>query len=524
MVGLKLSPILALAVVFLQIERGSGKPALVLLFTFFDMLLVAALAAALLSVRRRWLASLFGAAALVLLVYFASWLKMQYTAMAAQAGDLMVLASAWELAAPFARPVIAIAVPLVVVFAALWRFEKPLYRGRRTRGAFALLACLLFVGCAWIDNWLPRDDPALIAGGAGPKIALFYRSVYQWPSLQPAYFPILGEHCCMHADEAQGIEFRGKVKPNLVVVLQESTFPPSHLRGFDAVSNFLFDGAAPLMVHVRGSGTWVEEYAVLHGVPPTVYGDQYIQINRLGPAMRLPGRIAPLLTRQGYDTTTIYPLSEHMLSGRALHQSLGMQRFIGCPEIERCRDGADWNETPDSVLFDQTLEVLRSHDEPQFVFVPTMRQHSPHVSQFPLRRYKREVMQEYGRRLALSDTEAKAFVRALRELPRPTIVLMFGDHVPSDVVAAFDERDFKVDSLQTFFNIYDANGVPRAAELMARFPSVAAVDSAFLDALLLDFAGFTGDYIETKLQFMQLCKGRFCGQSARGAGNVASNR
>lgn len=50
------------------------------------------------------------------------------------------------------------------------------------------------------------------------------------------------------------------------------------------------------------------------------------------------------------------------------------------------------------------------------------------------------------------------------------------------------------------------------------------VDSAFLDALLLDFAGFTGDYIETKLQFMQLCKGRFCGQSARGAANVASNR
>jgi hypothetical protein len=519
-----LTVVLALAVAFVQIERGSGKPLMVLLFATFDLILVAALAAILLSITRRCLASVFGASAVVFLLYFASWLKMQYTAMAAQAGDLFLLASAWELAAPFARPVVGTAVAVAAVFLALWWWERPLLRGLRMRGAAALLGCLLFVACAWVDNWLPRNDPSLISAGAGPKIALFYRSVYQWPELQPASFPALGEYCCMRMHEPAGIEFRGKVKPNLVVVLQESTFPPSHLRGYEPVHNFLFEGAAPLKVHVRGSGTWVEEYAVLHGVPPTVYGEQYIQINRLGPAMKLPGRIAPLLTGHGYRTTTVYPVSGPMLSGETLHHSLGMQRFLGCHEIERCHRGADWNETPDSVMFDKALELLRDGDEPQFLFIPTMRQHSPHFSQFPLKEHKREVMREYGRRLALSGQEAQAFVASLRQLSRPTIVLMFGDHVPSDVMAAFDESDFAVDSFQTFFNVYDIAGAPRAAQLMARFPEVKAVDSAFLDVLLLEFAGFTGDYIDTKLQFMRMCHGRFCGQTEGSAEKVAAKR
>src|SRR5690606_4374372 len=157
----------------------------------------------------------------------------------------------------------------------------------------------------------------------------------------------------------------------------------------------------------------------------------------------------------------------------------------------------------DSVFFDEVLETLRGKDKPQFIFTGTMRQHSPHHERFPLTQHKTEVMREYGRRLALSSQEAESFVSALRQLPRTTIVLMFGDHIPSDVVAAFDKEDFAVDPFQTFFNLYGTDGTPQAAGLMARHSGITAVDSAFLDVLLLDYAGFTGDYISTKLRFMQ---------------------
>lgn len=502
-----------IALVFLLIERGTGNRPLVLLFTLFDLLLVGALASAAMSVTMRWRSSLFAGTGLVLAVYFISRLRMQYTAMAAQASDLTLLLSAWDLVKPFAWPAIAIFVVLAASFVALLIVERPLARTGRFRGELVLLSAMLFVNCAMIDDYLPAEDADLITAGPGAKIALFYRSVYLRPSLKPATFPAMGKHCCMDAAEPPTAGFEGTVQPNLVIVLQESTFPPSNLRGQPAASNFLFDGAAPLKVHVRGSGTWVEEFTVLHGVPPTVYGDDYVHINRLGPAMRLPGRIAALLATQGYETTTVYPAAGEMLLAQTMHRSLGMQRFIDCQEIPRCRENIDWNKTADSVFYDEVLELLRGRDGPQFIFTGTMRQHSPHFERFPLRQYKQEVMREYDRRLALSSIDAEAFISALRRLPRPTVVLMFGDHIPSDVVAAFDEQDFAADPFRTFFNIYDTGGTPRAAELMTRFPGIEAVDSAFLDVLLLDFAGFTGDYIDTKLRFMQACGGQFCGAS-----------
>ena len=502
---------LVLTAVFLQIERGTGNRMLILLFVLFDLLLVLALASSLLSLTRRWRFAMLAAPALVLLVYLASWLRMRYTAMAAQAHDLADLVSGWNLVAPFAMPGIVSALAGFAILGVLAKFEKPLQPRLRTRCLMAGLAGALFVICAQIDDHLPEDDSGLASAGPGPKIALFFRSIYRPPALEPAAFDGVFASCCIGGTDEPPTTYRGTVKPNLVVVLQESTFSPVILRGHKEAKGFLFNGAAPLRVHVQGGGTWVEEFSILHGIPATAYGRDYLQIQRLGPARGLQGRLAPFLSRQGYTTTTVYPTANRMLSAERLHHSLGIENFRGCGEIKGCVDGPNWNETKDSVLFDEVLKVLADEQQPHFVFTATMRQHSPHVSQFPLKRYQAEIMQEYGRRLAMSHTEANQFVSALRQLKRPTIVLMFGDHIPSDVVGGFDSRDFVGNPYQTFFNLYDAAGIPRAAELMKRYPGVAAPDSAFLDVLLLEFAGFGGDYIDTKLDLMRRCGGSFCG-------------
>ena len=203
-----------------------------------------------------------------------------------------------------------------------------------------------------------------------------------------------------------------------------------------------------------------------------------------------------------------------MLAAETYHKSLGIRNFISCTEIQPCLDAApDWRETPDDLFFDRVLEVLQHSDRPQFVFTGTIRQHSPHVMKFPQKAYKEEVMREYRRRLELSSKDARAFIEATSRLPRPTIVLMFGDHVPADIVAAFEEKDFVADSYNTFFNIYDSDGKPQATELMSRFGGIEAVNSAFLDVLILQYAGFRSSYIDAKLQYMSNCAGRFCDAS-----------
>ncbi len=492
-----------------QLERGVGSLATSLTFIAFDLLLIAALTAALMVLTARPFTSMFGAGSLVGLVWFASHLKQKYTQLAAQADDIALLMTTWNVAKGYAWPaLIAIGVCLVAIGVVLV-LERPRVSGAHRRAMLAGLAALLLTGCMQLAERLPLDDAEFISGQRGPKVALFFRSIYEPARFNDIQVPELGGYCCFRDQAEPRLDFEGRVKPNIVIVLQESTFPPSNLKGVPEHRGFLMDRSAPLSVHVAGSGTWVEEYSVLHGVPPSAYGRDYVQIVRLGLTNGLTGRIAPMLERAGYETASFYPVEGDAANGENIQRALGMKDFADCRRIPGC-DVKDW-DTPDSLMFGSVLSRLQARpDRPQFVFTATIRQHSPHVLRFPLSAHREEIVAEYQRRLALSDQDARDFVGRLRSLKRPTIVLMFGDHVPADVFGAFSASDFRTDLHRTFFNVFDSRGQPVGADIMARYPGIEAVDSAFLDALLLRQAGFDGDYVRRKLAYMVDCGGRFC--------------
>jgi hypothetical protein len=167
-------------------------------------------------------------------------------------------------------------------------------------------------------------------------------------------------------------------------------------------------------------------------------------------------------------------------------------------------------------MYDRVLKELRDAKQPMFAYFSTMRQHSPHVDRYPKGAFRAEILQEYGRRLELSAQEARAFMEDLRTLDRPTIVLMYGDHIPSDVLLGFPLTSFRVDPRRTFFNIFDAEGNSVTQGAMSDFQGFTAISTGFLDAVLLRAAGFDGRYISQKLELMQQCAGVFCETSADG--------
>jgi len=344
-----------------------------------------------------------------------------------------------------------------------------------------------------------------------PKVAFFARSIWATPDFRDARFPELGPYCCFRNAARPSLRFAGAVMPNIVVVLQESTFPPHHLRDVAPVRNRLLDGAWPLRVDVVGGGTWVEEYALLHGVPPSVYGNDFLQVMWLGRSLGLEARLAPMLTEAGYRTVSILPYFGRMVGdSEVMQHSLGFSEVIDCSGIDECTEGADWTRLSDAAVYGRVLAELRGSRGPAFVYAATIRQHSPHVQRFPLRNYRKEVMAEYLRRLELSSSDLTGFLQSLPPLERPTLVMVFGDHIPGDVYAAFSATDFRISPKRTFFNLYDAEGRAVAAKVMREYPSVEALSTAFLDAILLRFAGFESDYIDRKLRMMRACAGEFC--------------
>ena len=325
-------------------------------------------------------------------------------------------------------------------------------------------------------------------------------------------------YCCFKADQkAEAFTETPDKKPNIIVILEESTFRPEQVLGFKPQGAF-FQDAYPLKVYTAGGSTWVQEIAFLHGVAPPLYGNGWKSINLFAPG-RLDGRIAQQLAHQGYKTKTIYPIAGRFYGGQRFHEQLGIQDFIDCKAMPECNKRR-WNKLPDEIFFDEALKQLKLNEQPLFTFIATMRQHSPHDKDMTpdVRRCKPSlsakqcsIMLDYNERLKLSVTAYENFLAQLKKLPERTIVVAFGDHIPGDVAAYFKEADFyKQDRFRTYFNAWDsARGYVTRKVLDGM--AFETVDIAMLDALTLRYAGFESRYLTDKLVHMQACSGAFCG-------------
>lgn len=497
------------ALAFVQLERGLGDPLRSLAYVAHDLAAWVALAVPLhLASRRPWTAA--GASfALLVTLHAASDAKVRAVLMPIEASDLGRLLDAWPVVASMGGPVFAGALAALAVIALAAWLEPPVRPDPRG----VLRAGLLLVPALCTVVAVHRATPATGSTDMtwhAPRIATFLRSAYHRPDFRDVGIPALAPHCCFHGEPEPPPAHGGATLPNLVVVLQESTFPPQHLRGVAPVANRLFDGAAPLQVDTVGGGTWVAEYAVFHGISPKVYGRDHLRVLTLGSRYGLRARLAPMLERVGYRSIAILPFARGLLDGATMYRSLGLRRVLDCHDVEGCRSAPDWMAVPDAALYDRALDELRAAHGPSLVYLPTIRQHSPHTDRWPVAAHRTEVLDEYLRRLDRSGRELDAFLGRLGGLARPTLVLVFGDHVPAHVNEAFGDADFAQPRTRTFFNLYDARGCGVAERILRGHPGVAVPHVAYLDALLLREAGFSGPWIERKLALMDACGGDFC--------------
>lgn len=512
--------LIALIGLLVQIERGTGSIGRSLMFVAFDLGLLGGLAILVRVLTGRRYVPVLVSLGIVFVTWYCGYLRTQYTGLPMLADDIALVFSAWDVVQEYVWPVgIATGVAIALCAVAL-RLEKRTPMTPMRQAAAVAVGIALLGGCVRVAGQIPTDDPLAVTGVRGGRLALFYRSLFSAPDFGDTRFPALGDYCCFRDRKPATLSFEGAVKPHIVVVLQESTFDPANLRHMQPTANFLLEGSAPLAVHVAGAGTWVEEYSVMHGVAPTAYGSDYSQILSEGLREGLQGRLPTLLKAQGYATTSLLPIDGRRLNGEDTHRSLGFETVLDCPQIRGCRPGAQWNLSTDAVFYDAATELLRNAQAPQLVYLATVRQHSPHIARYPASAHTEELKAEYLRRFDLSGREASQFIAGLRSIDRPTIVLMFGDHIPSDIRAAYGDEDFVKGPRRTFFNVWDTDGQPIGAKLMSSWNAIDAVDSAFLDAIVLRHAGFRGEYLDLKLEMMAQCAGSFC----RGDGTRLASR
>ncbi|HVH34580.1 MAG TPA: sulfatase-like hydrolase/transferase, partial [Tahibacter sp.] len=456
---LYLLAVLAYAAMLLHGPLSEGTPQ----ERVFTSLLSGSLCLLLICLTRRIAFSLIATAGLFALLLVSSLLKVTYLTTPLLAPDLIYFVNVDTLEVILRYPVLLIAsfiglVLLPLGLIGIWRIDRPRVlpdwpplRRRLVLGlvaalsAFALYQALMpkgpFAAVYGKGMWAAMNDRSYLTD--------FFISFHSTQIEMPQLVAGAAEKQVWNEQVATGGDPRQR--PDIVVVLEESTFDPTMLTvcKLPLCKRKLFQddkrtrAHGYLQVHTWGGGTWTSEFAFLTSMAHVLFGNAglYAPFNL---APRVVYSLPRVMKENGYRTLVIYPMSGSFINARNAYRYYGFDEFYDGSD-----NGLGWESTDFDLLkvFDRVVaQERRDHpDQPLFVFMLTLHQHGPHMTPLgqlpspynkPL--FPRQLdtwlnlnLGNYLSRLEQSEQAMSELEQKLFASDRRTVLMHFGDHQPS---------------------------------------------------------------------------------------------
>jgi len=205
-----------------------------------------------------------------------------------------------------------------------------------------------------------------------------------------------------------------------------------YLNSFKEKENSVYGN---LVVTSMGGGTSVSEFQALAGVS-SEYGlypapFQYY-VKTVFP------NITDSFKRLGYQTVALHTGTIEAWGRNKAFPLMGFDKFLSEEELKTFDSRYLRHYMSDEVMYDEILSVLDHAEEPQFIYGITIQVHGGYEYDLyeskikllgPEGNYPRE--EQYLSLMYESDKDFGAFMDKLEERERPTLVLAFGDHLPS---------------------------------------------------------------------------------------------
>ena len=255
-----------------------------------------------------------------------------------------------------------------------------------------------------------------------------------------------GVHGVTNPDRAAAVAQFEQLKPSVICIMNESFADLSIFNGlgcgykgperFKAIDDALLQGVSYMSAF--GAGTCNSEFEFLtgHSMAYLGAGVYPFMTYNLAPTENLARQFKNL----GYRAVAMHPNHatnwnrENVFADMGFDEFLSIDDFAGAPQL--CR------KVTDAATYDKCLEVLRRSDKPIFIHDVTMQNHSaydtglvPNDQQLhlALEGVSDKVVtwtDEYCSLMEASDVAFADFLKKLRALDRPVVVVMYGDHQP----------------------------------------------------------------------------------------------
>jgi len=346
------------------------------------------------------------------------------------------------------------------VLVALWRLEKPAFRAfRATQAILAVVSIgLLYTMVASLppwSSWYNKDTlrpsrfeamPAILHGGLMSDLVYTHnKNMRTFQAVDAAAVHNLLAKVPVRTAPVDP----DAVRPDVVVVLSESLFDPTIMKGMESLPETLPNVRAAIAaghggdmkVPTFGGGTIRTEFEVLTGMTMEAFPNAqfpYVTLVR----DRIPGLVRELKDH-GYRAVAVHGNSGSFWNRQNAYKAIGFDRFITDREFPKgaARNGR-W--ISDAVMTDLVLDQLGRATDPTLVVALSIETHGPYTDAKTTDQAARDAVQippgltakealelrNYLYHAHRADAQFARLVEGLKARKRPTVLLFFGDHLP----------------------------------------------------------------------------------------------
>lgn len=254
------------------------------------------------------------------------------------------------------------------------------------------------------------------------------------------------------------------INPNVIILMNETFWDPTILDTVtfgedpmkdlrDVIAN---SSSGFLLSPGFGGNTANIEFEVLTGLsmynltPSSIPYQQAFDTKSFFPSL------VSMLEEKNYDTLAIHPYKKPFYKRNKVYSTMGFNDFLGEDDLISVNRLSQNGYVSDQSVVTEILDKLKNNASPMLIHTVTMQNHLPieegkhgenSITVEGLTGEAKHHMEIYAEGIKQSSIATKNLIDALGQMDEPTVVIFFGDHLPSfssDVYeqAGYDKETF----------------------------------------------------------------------------------
>ncbi len=262
-------------------------------------------------------------------------------------------------------------------------------------------------------------------------------------------------------------------KANVIIIMNESFADPNKFKdvqySVDPLENIKRIAETDanskigyLITPVIGGGTSLPEFEVLSGMSSYFLQKQIFPFTSYIKSDM--NSIVRSYANEGYKTFGIHPYKENFYNRKNVYKYLGFQKTIFENDIQNPEIRGEY--ISDNEVANQIIKIFEENEENKFIFSVTMQNHMPYedkkynedegmeIIANNLTEEEQKEVKNYAIGVHDGDKMFAKLVEYLENIEEPTILMMFGDHIPAFYAGSYKLHEDKITYLDHFTTPY----------------------------------------------------------------------